>query len=579
MHSFKISIILVLLLSVSSSNHSQQIDYKGFPEWSWQKEGNTEYMFYTPSAAEPGTKYPLAVFLHGCCGEDDHATLRNAVDPPVRMWHHFGENHQLEPTYIMAPKTTRGWRQKFPDIKTAIDKLITSGKVDASRIIMTGFSMGGAGTWQFMEQYPDYLAAAIPMGMAARASLDSVRDTPIWAIRGETDWHARNLPKQIDTLRRLNGDSRGPHEWVTGVNPRYTSFEGVGHGVQWDAASRLPLLEWAYSKINDGNIYPVVYFTSPEHRTMLPQGDRTGLQIYTSDPDGSIDRVRVLVNSKLIREFDQPPFEMELEPGPGDNLVEAITFDDLGKSSTASMLLQVDIDPEIETATLPEISAGSSYRYRITASGNQPLIFGLSEDSKLPAGMSMDSTGLITGMPSEPGNYPLQVTVRDAGEDQSSRSLLLKVNKKDPGEVIVGKVHYPVDSLEARVSRIMVGELPNTQTMSEVSFSDVGHYEGLTYIAASKDAANLDQQDLLRFTVDEDVIVYVAYERLDRLFSSTIPGWLEDFKKEEGDQIVAQYHYFDIYSKRFPAGEIKLPGASAADHNVMWNYFIMLKKQ
>jgi predicted esterase len=579
MHSIKTTPILVLLLLLSSPNRSQQIDYKGFPEWSWQQEGNMEYMFYAPSAAVPGKKYPLAVFLHGCCGEDDHATMRNAVDPPVRMWHHFGENCQSEPTYIMAPKTTRGWRQKFPDIKVALDKLIASGKVDAGRIYMTGFSMGGAGTWQFMEQYPDYLAAAIPMGMDARASLDSVRHIPIWAIRGETDWHARNLPNQIDTLRRLNGYSRGPHEWVSGVNPRYTSFEGVGHGVQWDAASRLPLAEWAYSKINDGNIHPVIFFIAPQYGTMLKKGEKTRLQLYASDPDGSIDRVQVFVNSKLIKEFDQPPFEMELKPVHGDNLVEAIAYDRLGKSCTASLLLQVDVDPEIETAELPETTAGSYYRYRIAASGNQPLLFGLSENTMVPAGISMDSTGLITGVPSERGTFPLQVTLRDAGDGHGSRSLVLRVKDKMPREVIVSKVHYPADSLEARVSKIMIGELPNTQTATEVSLSDVGRYEGLTYIAASKDAANLYQQDLLRFTVDEDVIVYVAYESLDRLFTSTIPEWLQDFKKEEGDQIAAQYHYFDVYSKRFPAGEIILPGADAENHNVMWNYFIMFKKQ
>jgi hypothetical protein len=193
-------------------------------------------------------------------------------------------------------------------------------------------------------------------------------------------------------------------------------------------------------------------------------------------------------------------------------------------------------------------------------------------------GLFMDAAGLITGVPSEPGRYLIQVTVSDADDDLAEATLQLLIKEKNRDEVIVSEVHYPADSLEARVSRIMPGELPNCQAGGEVSFSNVGRYEGLTYIAASKDAANLDQQDLLSFTVDEDVMVYVAYERLDRLYSSSIPGWLEDFQKEEGEQIVAQYHYFDVYSKSFPAGEIKLPGADAAHHNVMWNYFVMFKK-
>jgi len=151
-------------LLLISGIHSQQIDYKGFPQWRWNKEGNTEFYLYTPENTRKGQKYPLAIFLHGCCGEDDHATLRNAVDPPVRMWHHLGTNTQEEPTYILAPKTTRGWAQKFPDIRKVIDDLIAAGMIDPQRIYMTGFSMGGAGTWEFMEQYPGLIAAAIPMG-------------------------------------------------------------------------------------------------------------------------------------------------------------------------------------------------------------------------------------------------------------------------------------------------------------------------------------------------------------------------------------------------------------------------------
>jgi hypothetical protein len=191
----------------------------------------------------------------------------------------------------------------------------------------------------------------------------------------------------------------------------------------------------------------------------------------------------------------------------------------------------------------------------------------------------MDSTGLIRGVPSEPGKFLIPVTVSDAGGDRCSASFQLNVKEKHPDEVIISEVHYPADSLEAIVSRIMIGELPNCQAGTEVSFSEVGRYEGLTYIATSKDAANHDQPDLLSFTVDEDVILYIAYERLDCFFSSSVPGWLESFKKETGDPIVAQYHYFDVYSKSYPAGEIQLPGADAASHNVMWNYFVMFRKQ
>src|SRR5689334_15708492 len=96
--------IIWLLLSIHSAV-SQEIAYKGFPQWSWGKKDSTEYMLYSPSNMKPDKKYPLVLFLHGCCGTSYHATMRNAVDPPVRMWHNFGANTQRIPTYIMAPAT------------------------------------------------------------------------------------------------------------------------------------------------------------------------------------------------------------------------------------------------------------------------------------------------------------------------------------------------------------------------------------------------------------------------------------------------------------------------------------------
>jgi dienelactone hydrolase len=558
--------------------HSQNLDYKGFPEWSWQKQGITEFMLYTPADTIPGEPCPLVVFLHGCCGEDEVATLRNAVDPPVRMWHGFGQNIQTEPTYIMAPKTTRGWTQKFPDIKRYIDSLIGLGKVDPQRIYMTGFSMGGAGTWQFMERYPGYLAAAIPMGMGARADLESVRDIPVWAIRGEEDWHARNLPGQVDSMRRLNGYRGGAAEWVTGVNPRYTSFEGVGHGVQWDAASSLPLTRWAYEKINDGNSYPVVYFISPVHRTLYPEADSVTLELYASDPDGSISAVEIRLDSVPVMNLGRPPYRMRLMLHSGDQWLEALAYDRQGKQSTASIMLQVDIAPGITTVSLPEAYAGTYYEYRVTGRGNDPLEFTLEPGSALPPGIRMDGHGKIYGIPEKPGTFHMKVLLQDAGYGAASRSFDLMVREKDPGVVVVSDIRYPHDSLRAMATLLRKGTLPNLGAGTEVSVSEPGRYEGLTCIVTDQKAAGLDQEELLGFTVDEDVILYVAYEARDRLYQSTVPAWLNGYRKEEDPQIVAQYHYFDVYSKPFPAGRIELPGAAAGAHNVSRNYFLMVEK-
>lgn len=143
----RLSLWMFFLLCLSLTNTSlAQIDYKGFPEWSWHKQDSTEYYLYTPSQKSASGLYPIVLFLHGCCGDSYHATLRNTVDPPVRMWHNYGANTQAEPTFVIAPATSRGWRQHIENLKAVMDDLVQNHHGDPQRIYITGFSMGADGT-------------------------------------------------------------------------------------------------------------------------------------------------------------------------------------------------------------------------------------------------------------------------------------------------------------------------------------------------------------------------------------------------------------------------------------------------
>ncbi|MGH2647521.1 MAG: hypothetical protein ACRDE8_08140 [Ginsengibacter sp.] len=254
-------LVIILFLFISQIITAQEIDYKGLPEWSWHKQDSTEYYLYTPKNMKPNKKYPVALFMHGCCGVDDHATLRNCVDPPVRMWHNFGVDTQIVPTYIIAPATSRGWQQHFAALKKVMDDLIANHNGDPKRIYVCGFSMGGGGTFSIIQRYPNYFAAAITMGISFRGDSIKIKDIPLWCNQGETDYFSRSLRKNVADIRYLNGDETDTGAtWVTGVNPHYSNFKGIGHGVQWNAASTQDLTGWTYSKINDGNVYPTVFF-------------------------------------------------------------------------------------------------------------------------------------------------------------------------------------------------------------------------------------------------------------------------------------------------------------------------------
>ena len=326
------SLFFTCLVFATLIAYSQEIDYKGLPEWSWHKQDSTEYYLYTPAGIDSTKKYPIALALHGCCGQDYHATLRNTVDPIVRMWHNFGTNTQTVPTYIIAPKTSQGWEQHFTNLKKVIDDIIAFQHGDPQRIYVCGFSMGGEGTFSIIQQYPDYFAAAITMGMSFKGDSTKVKDIPIWANQGETDWWSRFLKKQVAAIRALNGyTSDTGSTWVTGVNPMYSNFKGIDHGVQWAAASTQDLTGWAYSKINDGNKCPVIFFVKPEYKKFVNEDRPLEVEIDAKDRDGSIANVDVYLNKKLLRSINKPPYKLIVTPAKGDNILEAVAFDNKGE--------------------------------------------------------------------------------------------------------------------------------------------------------------------------------------------------------------------------------------------------------
>lgn len=572
--------VLVLLLFITSiSSRAQEIDYKGFPEWEWNQQGTTEYYLYTPSNLEEGQLYPIALFLHGCCGEDNHARLRNTVDPPVRMWHNFGENSQETPTYIISPATTSGWSQHFENLKAVIDDLIANHQGDPQRVYITGFSMGGRGTFEFIDAYPEYFAAAIPMGMSFVGSEEKVKDIPVWANIGELDKpNSIYLNTSIASIRALNDYPYGANEWITGVNPLYSEFDDVGHGVQWDAASSQDLVEWAFSKVNDGNIYPNVYFDTPENGSYFDEGEAISYNLAASDADGNIDSIRLFLNGIYQTTLLPGNFNGSLPGIPGDMNLQAIAWDNQGKTSTANITVSTDNMPVFINSSLPDGQQGILYEEQMIATGNSPFSFTLSGGESLPEGLILDESGLLKGIPLESGDFPLEITLQDKQGDQYIRYFDLNIAPKNNATVLVSSA-IDMNGNSCLTSMLRNYELPFSNYGDETSISNSGAYSGMTMIRPDHSNRNYSGDSALILTVDEDVSLYIAYEALDNLYSSTIPEWLGSFTKEDNGQITAQYFYYDVYTKDYPAGEIILPGADAESNGVLNGYFVLVKKQ
>jgi hypothetical protein len=92
------------------------------------------------------------------------------------------------------------------------------------------------------------------------------------------------------------------------------------------------------------------------------------------------------------------------------------------QTQAADYTLTINSALSITTPSLPPGQQGTAYpSTQIAANGGQTPYSITVIDGSLPAGLTMSGTGLITGTPTQSGNFPITVQVRDAGPGSASQ--------------------------------------------------------------------------------------------------------------------------------------------------------------
>lgn len=418
------------------------------------------------------------------------------------------------------------------------------------------------------------------MGMNFHGDHNKIKDIPIWTAQGKTDPFSKTLKKDVWEIRKLNGDDVDSNEnWVTGVNPRYTNFGGYGHGVQWVAASTQDLTSWAYSKVNDGNKYPIVFFKTPTYKQRVERGALVPVAVHATDPDGNISKVVIKLNGWVQTTITKPPYNTTLRASSGDALIEAIAYDNKGKSSIATTLIRSYTKTKILTPELSFARQGAYYEEQLTAFGNGTIHYFLVDDRSLPLGLSFSESGLLSGVPQTNGAFTPMIVAKDEDGDSVSVQYKLIVEKKYSDEIVVTNAKND-SGVVFPISKLRLGGMVHfNKGDNEVSVSNTAGYEGMTCILGNAKDTNRTETSYLSFEVDEAARVYIAYEKKDNLFASAIPVWLKSWQRSPSMQIVTQYFYYDIYYRAFPKGTVTLPGADEKKNNVNNNYFVLVRKR
>jgi predicted peptidase len=190
-----------------------------------------KYSVFLPNGYDGKKSFPVVLFLHGAGERGNDGVTSAQVGLGAAIYGH-PEDYPLIAVFPQAEKT---WSADSDDAQAALAALndvLKTFKGDRNKVILTGLSMGGSGSWSIASARPGRFAAVVPIcGRGREDNVNVLKTLPIWAFVGDADRDETvlNIRTMVEALRAAGGSARE------------TEYRGVGHN-SWDRAYNDPAL-------------------------------------------------------------------------------------------------------------------------------------------------------------------------------------------------------------------------------------------------------------------------------------------------------------------------------------------------
>lgn len=146
------------------------------------------YLLFLPKDYDKDERqWPVMLFLHGSGERGDDLNLVKVHGPPKLV-----ESRPDFPFIAVSPQCPKD-QSWFGEVQPhllaeLLDSVLTRFRADPQRVVVTGLSMGGFGSWTLTARYPSRFAAAVPIcGGGDPDDAPQLKSLPVWVFHGAKD--------------------------------------------------------------------------------------------------------------------------------------------------------------------------------------------------------------------------------------------------------------------------------------------------------------------------------------------------------------------------------------------------------
>jgi poly(3-hydroxybutyrate) depolymerase len=223
-------------------------------------DGEHRYALFLPKGYSADKKWPVILFLHGAGerGSDGKRQTTVGIGPVLK------KRAATFPFVVVMPQCEDtqarylgGWLNQTKDATRALailNEVETKYSIDEKHRVLTGWSMGGYGTWSVASNTAKNWSAVLPLaGGAPSEWATKLKDTPLWAFHGAKDAAIR--PSQSRQMIAALRDA--------GAKPRYTEVTDGTHDITQIVYDNDAVIGWM---LNPQTVEPTALVLKAEAR-------------------------------------------------------------------------------------------------------------------------------------------------------------------------------------------------------------------------------------------------------------------------------------------------------------------------